>query len=46
MSGTVVNLHGRSFLNLGEFTPHEIVYLLDLAAELKADKNMVATVGD
>src|SRR4051794_23618148 len=35
---TVVNLHGRSFLRLADFTPEEIIYLLDLAAELKAAK--------
>ncbi len=35
---TVINLHGRSFLNLADFTGDEIVYLLDLAAELKAAK--------
>jgi ornithine carbamoyltransferase len=35
---TVTNLHGRSFLTLADFTPDEIMYLLDLAAELKAEK--------
>ena len=35
---TVSKLRGRSFLNLADFTPDEIVYLLDLAAELKAEK--------
>jgi ornithine carbamoyltransferase len=35
---TVSNLHGRSFLNLADFTSDEITYLLDLAAELKAEK--------
>jgi hypothetical protein len=35
---TVIDLHDRSFLTLAEFTPEEIVYLLDLAAELKAAK--------
>ncbi len=33
-----VNLHGRSFLTLMDFTPDEINYLLDLAANLKAKK--------
>ena len=33
-----MNLHGRSFLTLKDFTPEEIGYLLDLAAELKAKK--------
>jgi ornithine carbamoyltransferase len=35
---TVIDLHGRSFLALADFTPAEITYLLDLAAELKAAK--------
>jgi ornithine carbamoyltransferase len=35
---TVTNLRGRSFLNLSDFTPDEIVYLLDLSAALKAEK--------
>src|ERR1700755_1967845 len=35
---TVTNLRGRSFLNLADFTPSEIVQLLDLAAELKTEK--------
>ena len=33
-----VNLKGRSFLTLMDFTPDEIAYLLDLAADLKAKK--------
>ena len=33
-----VNLKGRSFLKLLDFTPEEITYLLDLAAELKEKK--------
>ncbi|MGM9567159.1 MAG: ornithine carbamoyltransferase [Clostridia bacterium] len=33
-----VNLKGRSFLTLMDFTPEEIRYLLDLAATLKAKK--------
>ena len=33
-----VNLKNRSFLKLLDFTPEEIRYLLDLAAELKAAK--------
>ena len=33
-----VNLKGRSFLTLMDFTPEEIVYLLDLSADLKAKK--------
>jgi len=35
---TNMNLKGRSFLTLKDFTPEEISYLLDLAAELKANK--------
>ena len=33
-----VNLKGRSFLTLSDFTPDEITYLLDLSADLKAKK--------
>ncbi len=33
-----MNLRGRSFLTLKDFTKEEITYLLDLAAELKAKK--------
>ncbi|MCR5294942.1 MAG: ornithine carbamoyltransferase [Lachnospiraceae bacterium] len=33
-----MDLHGRSFLTLKDFTPEEIGGLLDLAAELKAKK--------
>ena len=33
-----VNLKGRSFLTLMDFTPEEIKYLLDLSADLKAKK--------
>ena len=35
---TVVDLRGRSFLRLADFTPDEIRYLIDLSAELKAAK--------
>jgi ornithine carbamoyltransferase len=31
-------LRGRSFLTLGDFTPNEIRFLLDLSAELKREK--------
>lgn len=34
-----VNLRGRSFLKLLDFTPEEINYLLDLSAEFKRMKN-------
>jgi ornithine carbamoyltransferase len=33
-----MNLKGRSFLKLIDYTPEEIGYLIDLAAELKAKK--------
>ena len=33
-----VNLRGRSFLTLMDFTPDEINYLLNLSADLKAKK--------
>ena len=33
-----MNLHGRDFLTLLDYTPEEILGLLDLAAELKAKK--------
>jgi len=35
-----VNLKGRSFLTLKDFSPLEIQYLLDLSANLKAKKRM------
>ena len=34
----MINLKGKSFLKLLDFTPDEINYLIDLAAELKAKK--------
>ena len=33
-----VNLKGRSFLTLMDFTPEEIRYMLDLAHDLKSKK--------
>ena len=33
-----MNLKGRHFLTLKDFTPEEIAYLLELSAELKAKK--------
>ena len=33
-----MNLKGRSFLTLKDFTPEEITYLIDLAADLKEKK--------
>jgi ornithine carbamoyltransferase len=38
-----MNLKGRSFLTLKDFTEEEITYLLDLAAELKAKKKQGVT---
>src|SRR4030095_4443916 len=35
---TMTDLHGKHFLKLVDFTPDEITYLIDLAAELKAAK--------
>ena len=35
---TVIDLKGRSLLKLADFSPDEIRYLIDLAAELKAAK--------
>ena len=34
----MIDLHGRDFLTLLDFTPEEITYFLDLAAKLKAEK--------
>ena len=33
-----MNLKGRNFLKLMDFTPEEILYLIDLSAELKKEK--------
>ena len=33
-----MNLKGRSFLTLRDFTPEEILYLIDLSAEVKEKK--------
>ncbi len=38
-----MNLKGRSFLTLKDFTPEEITYLIDLAADLKAKKKQGIT---
>lgn len=35
-----VNLKGRHFLRLMDFTPQEVQYLIDLAAELKKAKKV------
>ena len=37
---TNVNLKGRSFLTLLDYTPQEISYLLDLARRLKREKRL------
>jgi ornithine carbamoyltransferase len=34
----VIDLRGRHFLRLADFSPEEILYLLDLSASLKAEK--------
>ncbi len=41
-----VNLKGRSFLTLKDFTPDEIRYMLNLAADLKAKKRAGSGAGD
>src|SRR3954462_294871 len=38
LMSTVIDLRGRSFLTLVDFTAEEITYFLDLAAMLKAEK--------
>src|SRR4029078_10800419 len=35
---TMIDLRGKQFLRLANFSPEEITYLLDLSAELKAAK--------
>jgi ornithine carbamoyltransferase len=37
-TSTAVDLHGRHLLTLADYSPEELTYLLDLAAELKAAK--------
>ncbi len=41
-----MNLIGRNFLTLKDFTPEEITYLLDLAADLKEKKKKGVPVDD
>lgn len=41
-----MNLRGRHFLKLLDFTPEEITYLVDLAAELKEKKKQGVSVAD
>ena len=38
-----MDLKGRSFLTLKDFTPEEIIYLIDLAAEYKDKKTVCRT---
>ena len=40
-----INLKGRSFLTLEDFTPAEIRYLLDLGHDLKAKRSEERRVG-
>ena len=40
-----MDLKGRHFLTLKDYTPEEITYLLDLAADLK-DKKKKGVLGD
>jgi ornithine carbamoyltransferase len=35
---TMIDLRGRNLMKLSDFSPEEITYLIDLAAELKAAK--------
>ena len=35
-----MTLKGRNFLKLMDYTPEEIMYLIDLAAELKEQKKL------
>ena len=39
---TVIDLHGRHFLTLADYSADEIRYLLDLAAELKRRRRRAA----
>ena len=41
-----INLKGRSFLTLEDFTPAEIRYLLDLGHDLKAKRRLEAPAGE
>ena len=40
-----MNLHGKNFLKLLDFSPEEIAGLLDLAADLKAKKKNTGLSG-
>lgn len=37
--GHLMNLHGRDFLKLIDYTPEEIKYLIDVAIDLKKKKH-------
>ena len=41
-----MNLKGRNFLTLKDFTSEEIEYLIDLSAELKAKKKAIETASE
>ena len=41
----MANLKGRDFLKLLDFTPDEIGYLIELAANLKAKRKPVYRIG-
>ena len=41
----MIDLTGRDFLKLLDYTPEEINYLLDVAARLKAEKKAGAQPG-
>ena len=42
----MIDLTGRDFLKLLDYTPEEILYLLDMAARLKAEKKAGAKPGE
>ena len=41
-----MNLKGRNFLTLKDFTPDEILYMIDLAADLKEKKKKGVVMTD
>ena len=43
---TKMNLKGRNFLTLKDFTPDEILYMIDLAADLKDKKKKGVVMTD
>ena len=42
---TVIDLRGRHLLRLADFSPAEILYLLELAAALKAARSSGSSAG-